>query len=95
MGGPLRGALALRRHDRSEHRQQSCALPSQLRGAGLWDAWNLYGGHYVDLRVLTSDRLTTDELRRIGELARTEDNRPIKVRLGRDRLAEALPVPDS
>ena len=59
------------------------------------NAWNLYGGHYVDLRVLTSDRLTTDELRRIGELARTEDNRPIKVRLGRDRLAEALPVPDS
>ena len=57
------------------------------------NAWNLYGGHYVDLRILTNDRLTAAELRRLGELARTEDTRPVRVRQGRDRLAEAVPIP--
>ncbi len=57
--------------------------------------WNLFGGHYVDLRVLTTDQLTADELRRIGNLARSEEDRPIRVRRGRDRLADALPVPDA
>lgn len=57
--------------------------------------WNLRGGHYVDLRVPTHNRLTPDELRRIGELARTEDNRPVWVRQGTDRLDNAVPGPDS
>lgn len=57
------------------------------------NAWNLCGGHYVDLRILTSDRLTAAELQRIGELARTEDTRPVRVRQGRDRLADAIRVP--
>lgn len=57
--------------------------------------WNLRGGHYVDLRVITRDHLTSEELRRIGELARTEDIRPVRVRQGTDRLDHAVPVPDS
>lgn len=57
------------------------------------NAWNLCGGHYVDLRILTSDRITANELRRIGELARTEETRPVRVRQGRDRLADAVSVP--
>ncbi len=55
--------------------------------------WSLYGGHYVDLRILATDRLTTEELKRIGELARTEDTRPVRVRQGTDRLADAVSVP--
>ncbi len=57
--------------------------------------WSLCGGHYVDLRILTTDRLTAEELRHIGELARTEETRPFRVRQGKDRLADAVCVPDS
>ena len=54
--------------------------------------WSLRGGHYVDLRILTNDRLSPEELRRIGELARTEDTRPIRVRQGTERLADAVSI---
>jgi hypothetical protein len=50
---------------------------------------------YVDLRVLCRDVLTLDELRRLGELARTEETRPIMVRQGKDLLADAISVPET
>ena len=58
-------------------------------------SWSLRGGHYVDLRVLCRDVLTLDELRRLGELARTEETRPIMVRQGKDLLADAISVPET
>ena len=55
--------------------------------------WNLRGGHCVDLRVLSRDSLSPDALRRLAELARTEDVRPVSVRQGRQLLADAVRVP--
>jgi hypothetical protein len=55
--------------------------------------WNLRGGHYIDLRIVCRDELTPDELRWIGELARTENDRPVTVRQGNQTLAEALAIP--
>lgn len=55
--------------------------------------WYLRGGHYVDMRVLSRETLSTEELKRLGELARTEDQRSIAVRQGRETLAEAVHVP--
>ena len=57
------------------------------------NAWNLNGGHFVDLRVINRDPLSPDALHRLGELARTEDNRPIAARQGRELLAQAIRVP--
>ena len=56
--------------------------------------WNLCGGHYVDLRVLSRDPLSAAALRRLGELARTEDTRPVAVRQGKQLLADAVRVPE-
>ncbi len=55
--------------------------------------WYLRGGHYVDLRVLSRETLSAEELRRLGELARTEEQRAIAVRQGRQTLAQAVHVP--
>jgi hypothetical protein len=55
--------------------------------------WNLRGGHYIDLRIVCRDVLTADELRWIGELARTEDDRPVTIRQGKQTLAEAVCIP--
>jgi len=55
--------------------------------------WNLRGGHYVDLRVLSKHPLSREELLRLGKLARTEENRPIYIRQERQLLNEALSVP--
>ena len=57
--------------------------------------WSLRGGHYIDLRVLCRDKLTIEELRRLGELARTEETRPITVRQGKDLLADSISVPQT
>ena len=56
--------------------------------------WNLRGGHYVDLRVLSRDPLSAAALRRLAELARTEDPRPVAVRQGKQLLADAVRVPE-
>ncbi len=56
--------------------------------------WKLYGGHYVDLRVLSRDPLSTAALRRLAELARTEESRPVSVRQGKQLLADAIRVPE-
>lgn len=58
------------------------------------NSWDLNGGHFVDVRVITRDPLGLDALRRLGELARTEDNRNVAVRQGRELLAQALRIPD-
>ena len=55
--------------------------------------WNLRGGHYVDLRILSRDPLSPEALRRLAELARTEDDRPVSVRQGKQLLADAVRVP--
>lgn len=54
---------------------------------------NLRGGHYVDLRILSRDPLSPEALRRLAELARTEDDRPVSVRQGKQLLADAVRVP--
>ena len=56
--------------------------------------WNLRGGHYVDRRVLSRDPLSAAALRRLAELARTEDSRPVAVRQGKQLLADAVRVPE-
>lgn len=55
-------------------------------------AWNLRGGHYVDLRVLSKHPLTRSELLALGQLARTEEVRAITVRQGKELLSDALTV---
>ena len=55
--------------------------------------WNLKGAHFVDLRVITRNPLSPDALQRLVELARTEDDRPIAARQGRELLAKAIRVP--
>ena len=56
-------------------------------------AWNLRGGHYVDLRVLSRHPLTRGELQALGQLARTEENRAVIVRQGKELLRDALFIP--
>lgn len=51
-------------------------------------AWNLRGGHYVDLRILSRDVFTPEELRRLGRLAQTEDTRSFVVRQGKQTLSQ-------
>ncbi len=52
--------------------------------------WSLHGGHYTDLRVLSRTTLTTPQLLRIAQLARTDDTRPVAVRQGKMHLDEAV-----
>lgn len=47
-------------------------------------------GHYIDLRVLSRKNLTEVQLRHIGELARTDETRPVAVRQGRQQLDQAV-----
>lgn len=54
--------------------------------------WNLKGGHPVDLRVITRHPLSPAALQRLGELARTEDNRDLAVRQGKEVLAQAIRI---
>lgn len=55
--------------------------------------WTLAGGHYIDLRVLSKLTLNDSQLQQLGQLAATEDDRPIAVRRWKERLSEALNVP--
>ena len=55
--------------------------------------WNLRGGHYVDLRVISKHPLSREELLRLGQLAKTEEHRPIYIRQQHERLDDALSVP--
>lgn len=59
------------------------------------NACSLRAKHFVDFRVLSKYPLSMDELRRLGELARTEDQRPIALRQGREPLDQAITVPAS
>ncbi|HTU47458.1 MAG TPA: hypothetical protein VMF91_20515 [Bryobacteraceae bacterium] len=54
--------------------------------------WTLAGGHYVDLRVLSKSPLDDAQLQRLGQLAATEDDRPMTVRRWKERLSEAITV---
>ena len=56
-------------------------------------AWNLRGGHYVDLRVLSKHPLTRGELQTLGQLARTEESRAVTLRQGKELLRDALFIP--
>lgn len=56
------------------------------------NAWNLRGGHFVDLAVSSRHPLTETELRHIGELALTEERRPLTVRRTEERLAAAITI---
>ncbi len=57
--------------------------------------WSLRGGHYIDLRVLSRKTLTEEQLRHIGELARTDETRPVAVRQRRQQLDQAVWVTES
>lgn len=54
--------------------------------------WTLAGGHYIDLRVLSKVALDDSQLQRLGQLAATEDDRPITVRRWKERLSDAITV---
>lgn len=54
--------------------------------------WNLPGGHYVDLRVLSKVPLDDARLVRLGQLAPTQDTRPIRVPRWKESLAQALEI---
>ena len=56
------------------------------------NAWNLHGGHFVDLAVSSRHPLADDELRWIGELALTEEARPLAVRRSEERLSAAITI---
>ena len=56
------------------------------------NAWNLRGGHFVDLAVSSRHPLTDTELRQIGELALTEETRPVAVRRTEERLSAAITI---
>ena len=56
------------------------------------NAWNLHGGHFVDLAVSSRHLLTNEELRHIGSLALTEERRPIAVRRSEERLSAAITI---
>jgi hypothetical protein len=55
--------------------------------------WNLPGGHYIDLKVYSTRTLSDEQLRELGQLAGTEDERPIYVRRAGERLRDAIAVP--
>ena len=52
--------------------------------------WNLPGGHYVDLRVSSAYPVGGDQLFRLGQLAATEETRPIRVRRWDERLEDGV-----
>jgi len=54
--------------------------------------WTLAGGHYIDLRVLSKQPINDSQLQRLGQLAATQDKRPITVRRWKERLADAINV---
>lgn len=55
--------------------------------------WNLPGGHYVDLCVACVHALDDAQLLCLGQLAATEENRPIRVRRFGERLTAAVQIP--
>ena len=56
------------------------------------NAWNLHGGHFVDLAVSSRHPLTEGDLRSIGELALTEELRPLAVRRTGEQLSAAITI---
>ena len=56
------------------------------------NAWNLHGGHFVDLAVSSRHPLTDEDLRSIGDLALTEERRPLSIRRAEERLAAAITI---
>ena len=55
--------------------------------------WNLVGGHFVDLVVHARRPLVSDQLLSLGQLAMTEDARPVFVRRQGEALKDSLSVP--
>jgi len=55
--------------------------------------WNLAGGHFVDLVVTARPPLDADQLVRLGQLALTEDHRPVFIRRHGEPLSRSLNVP--
>jgi hypothetical protein len=55
--------------------------------------WNLVGGYFVDLVIRTRNPLSADQLLSLGQLAMTEDTRPIFVRRKGESLKQSLSVP--
>jgi hypothetical protein len=55
--------------------------------------WCLRGGHFVDLVVRSRFPLDRAQLVRLGELASTEDTRPVFVRRDGERLRDSIAVP--
>jgi len=55
--------------------------------------WNLVGGYFVDLVVRTRNPLSADQLLSLGQLALTEDTRPIFVRRKGEPLKQSVPPP--
>ena len=55
--------------------------------------WNLVGGHFVDLVVHARRPLDTAQLLSLGQLAMTEDTRPVFVRRQGEALKDSLSVP--
>ena len=56
------------------------------------NAWSLHGGHFVDLTVSSRHSLTDEDLRSIGELALTEELRPLAIRRTGEQLSAALTI---
>jgi hypothetical protein len=55
--------------------------------------WNLVGGHFVDLVVHARRPLDTAQLLSLGQLAMTEDTRPVCVRRHGEDLKTSLDIP--
>jgi hypothetical protein len=55
--------------------------------------WSLVGGHFVDLVVHARRSLDTAQLLSLGQLAMTEDSRPVFVRRQGEALKDSLSVP--
>ena len=59
---------------------------------GLYE-WNLVEGHFVDLVVHARRPLVSDQLLSLGQLAMTEDTRPVFVRRRGEAPKESLNIP--
>ena len=59
---------------------------------GTYD-WNLVGGHFLDLVVHAQPPLNTTQLLILGQLAMTEDTRPVCVRRQGEGLQNSLNIP--
>lgn len=57
--------------------------------------WGLPGGYYIDLMFASRDRLSDEDLMRLGTLAAAEDTRPVSVRRKGELLAQARAIPAS